>query len=270
MQFHLHCPDTIEEALRVRREKGGAWLAGGTVLLVNKHQGKPINPELISLDKLNELKQIRETENEVIIGALVTFDELEKSEVIRSRFPALWKAACQVGGPQIRHRATIGGNIAVASPASDGVTPLMALDASLRLIGPEENRIVKLTEFYTGKFKTDIKSDELLAEVIISKNSTWSGFVKVGKRSALAVSCLNASMAKIGDKIRLTIGSAAPEVRYCVRTSDALTEGDLTKACQMLQTEISPIDDRWGTADYRRKVAQNVMTSLYHELEENE
>lgn len=268
MKFNLHCPETTEEALRLKRETGGAWLAGGTVLLVNAHQGKTVNGNLISLEKLDGLCRIRETADAVAVGALVTFDEIERSELIRALFPALWEAAAQVGGPQIRHRATLGGNIACASPASDGVTPLMALDASVRLVSGEGERLVKLTEFYTGKFKTAAGETELLTEVIIPKGSTFSRFVKVGKRSALAVSIVNIAMVKAGDAIRLAVGSAAPEVRFCEKTSAALTEGRLDEARTALQQEISPIDDRWGTADYRRSVAENLMLSLYKETEE--
>lgn len=268
MHFCLHTPETTAEALCIKRETGGAWLAGGTVMLVNNHQGKQISGDLISLEKLDELKKITETESEIVIGSLSTFDDIENCEAIRKYAFALWQAACTVGGPQIRHRATIGGNIAVASPASDGVTPLMALDASVRLISENGERYVKLTDFYTGKFQTAMRKEELLTDVIIPKAANESRFVKVGKRQALAVSSINAAIAKTENGIRFCVGSSAPEVRYCVKTSEALNKGNLDKAKEYLQSEISPIDDRWGTAEYRRNVAENLMLSLYREMEE--
>ena len=270
MHFNLHTPKTIREALKMKQETSGAWLAGGTVLLVNNHQGKPISEDMISLEKLDELKNIRENETDIVIGSLVTFDDIEKSEIVNKNAFALWEAACSVGGPQIRHRATIGGNIAVASPASDGVTPLMALDASVKLTSAEGERYVKLTDFYVGKFQTAMKKDELLTAVIIPKASRISRFIKVGKRQALAVSSINSAIAKTGEGIRFCVGSSAPEVRYCKKSSAALSEGKLDEACRELQTEISPIDDRWGTADYRRQVAENLMKKLYRELEEKD
>lgn len=268
MKFNLHCPETIGEALRLKEETGGAWLAGGTVLLVNAHQGKPVSGDLISLEKLSALKYICENDESVSIGALVTFDEIENNELIRSLFPALWYAAMEVGSPQIRHRATLGGNVACASPASDGVTPLMALDASVRLMSCRSERTLKLTDFYTGKFQTAANDDELLTEIVVPKGSAWSRFEKVGKRSALAVSIVNIAMTKVGQTIRVAVGSAAPKVLFCEKTSAALSAGDLIAARTYLQQEISPIDDRWGTASYRRSVAENLMCTLYKIMEE--
>ena len=256
MSYSIHMPLSLQEALDLKRKTGGTYLGAGTVILVNHRHEK----NLISLEKIPGLSSIEESEDYVKIGSLVTFDELENSPVVKKKLPALWQAAYNTAGPQIRNRATIGGNIGCFSPASDAVTALMALDAELELFDGATKR-VKLEN-------TDSLSNEaIISAVYVPKRYGFSAFEKVGKRSAMSVSVLNMAIARDKDGVRLAIGCAAPKVLLCKATSETLSRKplDLTEAEKCLLSEILPIDDRWGTVSYRRAVAVNLLKKLVKE-----
>ncbi|MBQ3072136.1 MAG: FAD binding domain-containing protein, partial [Oscillospiraceae bacterium] len=223
-----------------------------------------------------ELYGIREEEASVHIGALTTFTELEKSELIGRLFPALQKAAAEVGGPQVRNRGTVGGNICAASPAADAAPPLLALDATVVAVGVNGERKIPIRKLFLAPRKTCLTPDEVVTEIILPKTGSRSGFIKVGKRNALAVSSINMAVSavitdgKLTD-VRVAAGSCAPTPRLCPRTAACLLAGGLNAvptAQEILMEEISPIDDRWATAEYRRMVAKNMLSALMQEMME--
>ena len=273
MQFALHRPNSIPEALDLYAQTGGSYLAGGTVLLVNHHKGANIGSHLISLERISALHGIRETEEGIVIGACTTLDEIEHSALIREKAFSVWQAASETGGPQIRNRATIAGNIAGGSPASDLAAPLLALGAVLRIHGPEGSRELPIRELFIHVFKTSLLLGEFISELLIPRNEgAISRFVKVGKRNALAVSCINMAVARTSAGVwAVAVGSAAPTPRLCSKTMAVLNEGPLdedrlNRACEIILTEIAPIDDRWATASYRRKVCVNLLKSMVKEV----
>ncbi len=273
MSYTLYRPESIEEAVRLQKETGGAYLAGGTVSLVNDHRRREIGSVQISLDRLDELKQIRKTEEFLSVGSMATMDDLEESEDVKIYAHALWQAASEVGGPQIRNRATVGGNLASASPSSDCATPLLSLNAEVLATGTEGERRIPVREFFLGRLKQALLPGEIIlsVEIPLCKNMR-SAFRKVGKRNALAVSCLNMAVARMGEEICVSVGAPAPKPVYCEKTSELLSKkpADLTEAFGILQTEISPIDDRWATASYRRTVAENLLKVLLQETEDEQ
>ena len=266
----------VSEAVRMQQENRGYYLAGGTFSMVEINSER-FDPEcLIDLSLCPELYGIREEENFVHIGALTTFTELEKSELICRLFPALAKAAAEVGGPQVRNRGTVGGNICAASPAADAAPPLLALDAVVTAVGANGVRQIPIHELFLAPKKTCLTPDEVVTELILPKTGSRSGFIKVGKRNALAVSSINMAVAavlrdgKLQD-LRVAAGSCAPTPRLCPRTAACLLEGGvqaIEAAQAILMEEISPIDDRWATAEYRRMVAKNMLEALMNEVME--
>lgn len=265
MSYSLYRPETVDEAIAIQARTGGSYLAGGTVTMVDLHRGKEIDT-LISLDRLTALREIIREEDSLRIGAGVTMDDLENSIDVRTFAHALWQAACEVGGPQIRNRATLGGNLAAASPSSDCAVPLLAMDAKLRVCGLAGERTIPLREFFLGRFRHTLKPDEIIVSIEIPA-STASAFRKVGKRNALAVSCLNMAVVRRAGEISVAVGAAAPKPLYCAETSRLLSAGDVNAACAALQREISPIDDRWATASYRRTVSERLLRALAEETE---
>ena len=271
MRFHLHRPGSAAEAVALCAGTNGTYLAGGTVLLAEGGRVHPVGGDLISIEDLPELHGIREENGSLFIGAAETFDALEWSEAVKSRAHALWQAAREVGGPQIRNRATIGGNVADASPAADGATPLLALDAVVETLGPDGPRSIPIRSFFHGKYRTELRAGELVTGFRIrTGGEVRSAFRKVGKRTALAVSCLNIAAARRGNRIDVAVGAAAPRSVWCEGTSEILSSGPLTPerlcaARERLLTEISPIDDRWGTAEYKREVCARLLSALMEE-----
>ena len=273
MHFELHRPNSVEEALALYRQTGGAYLAGGTVLLVNHHNGADIGSHLISLEGVAALHGIRETEDGIVIGACATMDEIENSALLREHAFSLWQSATDIGGPQIRNRATIAGNIAGGAPSSDVAAPLLVHGAVLRLQGPDGSRELPVRDLFVHVFKTNLLPGEIVTEIIIPrKTGAVSRFVKVGKRNALAISCINMAVAHDpADGWSVAVGAAAPTPRLCTRTMEILNAGAIDedcirRACEEIVTEIAPIDDRWATASYRRKVCANLLKSMVKEV----
>lgn len=194
---------TVEEVCEVLvRYHGKARIvAGGTDIMVQIREKDKRWKELECLLDLSflekELRYIREEGDQIHIGALTTHTDLERSDVIRRWIPFLGKAASTVGSPQIRNRGTIGGSICNASPAADPLTPLIALGADVVIRGREGERKLALKDFYTGQGKVDLKEDEFLKEFVAKKlpEGAHTGFAKLGRRKALAISRLNVSAA---------------------------------------------------------------------------
>lgn len=270
MQFTLHRPQTVADAIRLQAETGGKYLAGGTVMLVDRRRGKCTAEHYISLEAIPALRGIREESGHLVIGAGTTFREIEDSALLKEVAFALWQAAGSVGGPQVRNRGTLGGNLASGSPSSDCAAPLLALGATLRAEGRNGVREVPVTELFLGVGKTALTADEILTEIVLPAEKTVSAFRKVGKRNALAISCINMAVSRGEDGIRVAVGAAAPTPRLCAKTSEILSGGELTaerieSACAAILTEIAPIDDRWATAEYRRMVCVNALKAMLKE-----
>lgn len=277
MSFTLYRPHSAEEALCLWDKTHGNFLAGGTVALVNAHRSLPLGEHVISLEAIPGWDTIRETADALLLGPLVTFDAIEQSPCCRDAAHALWQAACEVGGPQIRNRATVGGNLSAASPAADSAPALLALGAEVLLQSREGIRTLPLSEFFVGPGRTVLRPGELLCSIRIPKMAGGvSRFAKVGKRNALAVSCAGLAVAGVLtstglSQITIAAGSVAPTPLLCPKTSALLNAGALTpdrvqEAALLLQGEIAPRDDRWATAEYRRTVCGNLLSKLLSEL----
>jgi len=197
------------------------------------------------------------------IGALATYTEIIRSPLVRRCLPMLVAAAREVGGVQIQNRGTIGGNVANGSPAGDTLPVLAAVDATVVLKSATATRHVPFTAFYTGYRQSVMRSDELIVafEVAAVRGRQW--FKKVGTRAAQAISKVIVA-AVAADPPRIAVGSVAPTVIRLPRTEAALARGEsLAAAQQTLLDEIAPIDDLRSTADYRRRVAANLLARFW-------
>lgn len=272
-------PETFEEALRALAGEKVMACAGGTNLYVDRKHGKYLDWDYVSLDRLEGLRDIWEDTEGWNIGAMANFAALEGLAIPYAR--ALSAAASQVGGPQIRNRGTIGGNILSASPAADSVPVLMALDAQVRLVryGGEE-RQVPICEFMVGPGRTNLRPGELLTRVVLPPKQGRSVFYKAGKRSAMAISvcsaavymdCLDGRIREIG----VALGSVAPTA-VRARRAEAVLLGsareDLNETSfkerlkEALMEDVAPIDDIRATAEYRRRIANRMVLHNLTEL----
>ncbi len=254
---------SLDDALRLRRDEGRTPLAGATDLYVELNFGTLKHRRFIDLWRLDTLRQITTTSDTLTIGALSTWTALIESPAVAERLPMLVSASRLVGGVQIQNRGTLGGNIANASPAGDALPVLAAADAILVLRSVDAERRVPITEFYTGYRRTVLRADELIVAVDVPQVHGDQFFRKVGTRSALAIS--KVVMAGVRSAApRIAFGSVAATVIRARETERALASGaDIDDAIQILEREISPIDDVRSTAAYRRLVAGNLLRRFW-------
>ncbi len=207
---------TVEEALEAADE-GSRFIAGGTDLMIAMRRGNASPRKLIDVSFIDEIRGVRLEEGRVWIGAATTHHEVSTSEILREKIPFLSIASGSVGGPQIRFMGTIGGNIVNASPAADTIPPLVCLDALLILRSKDGSREIPLKDFIVSPYRTIIKPHELLTGISfrIPEGSLKSAFVKVSRRSAMAISRLNmAALATFEGgcfkDVRISVGSMTP------------------------------------------------------------
>ena len=270
-------PLTVEDALADLAKENTMACAGGTNLYVDRKHGKFLDKDYVSLDKLQELKQVSQQADGWHIGSMVNFACAEKLEIPGAE--CFTMAAAQVGAPQIRNRGTVGGNIISASPAADSVPALMALDSKVVLKSLTGERVVALTDFMKGPGRTDLQPGELMTEIIIPAAAGRSTFQKVGKRNALAIAVCNQAVYMETESgkikvIRIAMGSVAPTAVRAYHTEALLQGAEVTSLenaefqaalKEALWKDIRPIDDVRATKEYRQSVA---LRMLVHNLKQ--
>ena len=222
-------PETLEEALRIRKETGATILAGGSDLMVSNSMGAGITPafrgDVMIITGLKELKGITETADTVEIGALTTSAEIAGSPIA----PELLKdAASRMGAIALRNSATIGGNIANASPKGDMPQPLILMDAEVVLKSLDGERRVLVDDFIIAHKKTELRDDEIITGIVIPKlQFTHIFYRKIGMRRANAISKLTLSAAAtVRDGVladfRASSGAAGPKVARSRKAEEIL------------------------------------------------
>ncbi len=257
-------PSTLNDALKAKAGSNVVAVAGGTDILVKLHDSYPW-PKLLVLDRVKSLHQIAARKNRVAIGPLMTFAEIQESDLLKTHAPLLVEAASVAGSVQIRNRATIGGNLANGSPAGDLIPPLYALGATLELSSSKSKRSVPIELFFKGPGKTVLKSNELITSIIIPKSSNHGFFLRLATRRALAISKVSvaASMKIDNDRIiqsvGIALGAVAPTVIRAPRTEELLLGNSfdsklIAEASCTVKEEASPIDDIRSNAAYRNEM----------------
>jgi CO/xanthine dehydrogenase FAD-binding subunit len=258
-------PRSLLEALRLLRDEGPLTaLAGCTDIYVNLNFGTLKPKRFLNLWPLDALRGIKLHGTTLVIGALTTYTQLQRSPLVRRHLPMLAAAASEVGGVQIQNRGTIGGNIVNASPAGDTLPVLAAAGAHLVLGSAAGKRRVAFDDFYTGYRQTVLRPDELLLAIEIPRVAGRQHFRKVGTRAAQAISKVVLAAVFGPEAVRIAIGSVAPTVIRARRTEEILSGGgSIAEAKDALAREIAPIDDLRSTAEYRRRVAGNVLERFW-------
>ncbi|MBV8354198.1 MAG: xanthine dehydrogenase family protein subunit M, partial [Candidatus Eremiobacteraeota bacterium] len=263
-------PASLAMALRALRDAPPRTrlVAGGTDLVVEQQRGVKPADHLIDLTALDELRYIRIEGDTVALGGLATHNDVLASPELQRLALPLAQACIEVGAPQIRTRATIAGNLVTASPANDTITPLIALDAEVvlaHLDGAESEgvriveRVVRLSDFYTGFRSTVLRPDEIVSEIRFrGLHANRRGiFLKLGLRRAQAISVINVAIV-IGGETRIALGCVAPTIIRAQNAEELLRgrglDVDLARrAGEIAAEEIAPIDDIRGSAEYRRQ-----------------
>lgn len=270
-------PKTLAEA-QAALANGAVKVAGATDLLVVDHATGRQHASVVDVLGIRELQGIQLDEGGLNIGAVCTFTQIRQSPLVAENARLLAAAAATIGAAQIQNRATLGGNIANASPAGDSLPALLALGALIVISSPTNRRTVPYNAFHTGYRKTVLGPDELIERVLIPLPSpSVQVFRKVGSRAAQAISKVVVGFASdlpaphTLKNVRLAMGSVA-EVPIRWHAVEALIEdepltSDLAeRAGELVRSSISPIDDVRSTADYRRHVAGQVVRRLLLDL----
>lgn len=273
-------PKTLDEALEALETwKGTAKLiAGGTNVMPNLRKGALSPAALIDLSHLVELEHIKENDSSVSVGAMTTVAALASSEIINKRCPILSMAAASLGNPLTRNRATIGGNLADASPAADMAPPLLALDAAVYTRRwKNEEKAIPIDRFFLGPNKTALEEDEIITRISfpMPEDPLRGGYTKLGLRNAMAISVVSIAVmlqlnGKMCNQARLALGAVAPKPIRAYRVENDLQgkridEGVLEECGSLLRHEISPISDIRASAQYREVAASVLFTRTVRE-----
>src|SRR5215469_10047602 len=278
--YDMRVAQNLAEALDLIARQPGEWkpFAGGTDLMVLLEQGKLTHRKFLSIFNIENASRIETEASHVSIGALATYSELQRSDVLQNEFPLLCRAAGETGSIANQNRGTLGGNIANASPAADSPPALLVYGTELELVSATGTRRVPFHGFWLGYKKLALREDELIAGIHLPRSrQDWKHFYrKVGTRRAQAISKVCFAGAALIDAgriadVRIALGSVAPIVLRATET-EALLRGEnlsaeLIRAAQTtLAREIAPIDDMRSTARYRLRVAQNLLGEFCESL----
>lgn len=268
MNITVHRPESLDELLRgiAAAQPPLFYLAGGTDLMVLAKDGLIPPSTWFDLTAIPELAGIRVEEGRVVIGGATTHHDLMRSEVIRRYAPALVQGCWNIGGPQIRARGTVAGNISNASPAADTVPPLYTLDTVLELTSPRGRRTVALEEYASAPRRTVRQPDEVITSLSFpARDGVEGAFLRLGQRRSQAISKVSVALSAVreGNRfefLRIAYGAVAPTVLRARRTEALLLERGATpeaveEACRIVVEEVRPISDIRSTADYRRAMS---------------
>jgi CO/xanthine dehydrogenase FAD-binding subunit len=264
---------SIDEALSWLSEfggTGGVILASGTDLFVEWRNGIPKPPHILNIGSIDSLNGIESQGETLWIGPMTTMATIAASSLIKESAPSLAQAAGAMGSPQIRQRATIGGNLCHASPAADTAAPLLALSAELESQSLRGQRQIPLKDFFIGPGTTVLGKDEILTGIRIPVVANRHDFyLRLSQRRALAcvkVSVAGAAIINHGQlrQVRIALGAVAPSPLLARNTMSILegsniTDSAIEQAAAIAMEECDPIDDIRSTRVYRRAMVGELL-----------
>jgi carbon-monoxide dehydrogenase medium subunit len=267
--LEMYQPASVQEASRLLRDNGpgGRFLAGGTDLVIAMKEKGLVPKYVVDLKRIPGLAGIRENgDGTIFLGALTTMREIEVSPLIRKKYPFLAQSAAEVGSIQIRNRATVGGNMANATPSADVAPALIALNATVKITGASGERTVPLESFFRGPGQTVMNGDEILTEITLPKTAAQlvGEYIKFSPREMMDLAYVGVAVVynlAENDKrctgVGIVLGAVAPtpmraKKAEAVLEGQALNEALAERAGAIAAEESRPISDVRSTADYRR------------------
>ena len=255
-------PKSLDEAVSILASTGGQILAGGTDFYPALGERLP-QANVVDITSIAEIRGITSQPNHIRIGGLTTWTDLIHSPLPPS-FDALKEAAREVGSVQIQNRGTVAGNLCNASPAADGVPPLLALDAEVELVSTAGKRQIPLGRFLTGNRKTLRVADEILTGILVPRRmeNAASAFLKLGARRYLVISISMVAAVLQKDasgcvaEAHVSVGSCSATARRLIRLEKDLiglrANAEIAKTIRPEHlSPLSPIDDMRATGEYR-------------------
>ena len=256
-------PVDVAEAAAIKAA-GATVLAGGTDVYP-AHVGRALTGPVVDISGIDELRGVEITDDAYRLGALTRWSDVAAAD-LPPRFDGLRAAARDIGGIQVQHAGTIGGNLCTASPAADGVPNLLALDASVELASPSVRRVLPLGAFLTGYRETALAPDELLTAVVVPRGheDARAVILKLGLRRYLVISVVMVAAIVVieGDEVRdarVAVGACSPVAVRLPALEDELRGRPRAGLADVVTSDhlsgLTPIDDIRGSAEYRRHAA---------------
>ena len=268
--FDYHAPKTLSEAVALLSEHRdeAKVLSGGQSLLplLKLRLGQPAH--LVDIGRIPGLEYVEERDGTLCIGGRTREAALERSELIRGRYPILADTAAVIADPLVRNLATVGGNLAHGDPANDHPATMIALGARVVATGPKGAREIPVEELFTGLFSTVLAPDEILTEIRVPGPAprTAGAYLKLERKVgdfATAASAVQLTLGKGGDVVRVGIGltnagptpvKAREAERYLI--GKKLDDATVAEASQLAARAAHPTADRRGTVEYKREMAR--------------
>ena len=267
----LYEATSVRHAVELMQEHPSAVLiAGGSDVLIKMREGKLAGAELISLYKLDELREVTmEPDGALRIGPMTSFSHATKSPLLQQYMPALGEAADTVGGPQLRNIGTLGGNICNGVTSADTASTQLAYDAMLEITGKDGMRKISIHDFYKGVGKVDLAPGELLTGILIPKDSyenCYGYYMKYAMRNAMDIATIGCSVNVVlsADKrtiqrVRISYGVAGP-VPMRARTAEAAVNGQPVSEATIelvgnaVLNDVNPRTSWRASADFRKQI----------------
>jgi CO/xanthine dehydrogenase FAD-binding subunit len=238
-------PRTLDDALRMKAERPEAVpIQGGTDVMVELNFDRARPEALLNLNEVEALRGWRREGERIRLGAGLTYAEAMQGP-LAELLPALAEASRTVGGPQIRNRGTIGGNLGTASPAGDALPPLLVCHGVVEIASVRGVRESALEDFLLGPKRNSLEADELILGVWVDASASRQTFLKVGPRNAMVIAVVSLAL-RVDGELAAAFGSAGP-----VPTLVRAPVSDAPSFPQRVAEAASPIDDVRGTAAYR-------------------
>ncbi len=278
--FEHFTPKTLKEALALLAKYGDDCkvICGGQSLLILMRQGLVSPKYIVDIKGISELSYIKDDKDGVKIGATTTHRAVEKSAVIKKKYPVLAEMETRLASVQTRNWGTIGGNVCHGDPAGDPVPVLIALNATLTVAGARGTRSIPVENFSLDYFEVDLKDGELLAEITIPPPPPRTGAVytkfNIIESDLATVSVAASVTLGAGDgvcqDVRIALGAVAPTAIRAKKAEKVLkgkkiTDALLKEAGEVAATETEPISDIYASEEYRLELVKALVPRMTKE-----
>jgi len=266
--FDYHAPTTVDETIRLLGQYGdeAKVLAGGHSLLPMMKLRFAAPGHLIDLNRIKELKGIREQGGVIHIGAMTTESELIASELLQKKCPLIPEAARWIADPQVRNCGTIGGDIAHGDPGNDHPAVMLVVEASFVLRGPGGERVVPADGFFLGMYSTQLEAGEILTEIRVPAVAKGSGHAysklkrKTGDFATAAAAVQLQLDGKTCKKIHIALTNAGPTAlkaagAEAVLSGKVIDDGLIEQAVSKAMEICDPAEDQRGDREYKTHMA---------------
>jgi len=268
--FDYHAPKTLSEAVGLleRYRDEAKVLSGGQSLLPLLKLRLAQVAHVVDIGRVPGLEYIKEEKGFLKIGGRTRESTLERSELIRGKYPILADTTAVIADPLVRNLATVGGNLAHGDPANDHPATMLALGAEVVATGPKGERTIPIDKFFTGLFTTALAPDEILTEIKIPIPPPRSGgaYVKLERKVgdfATAASAAQLTLGKNGqvERVGLALTNAGPKPVKATRAEQYLQgkqpdDEAIAEAARLASQDCDPTADRRGSVEYKREMAR--------------